>query len=547
VIENKPELLVEEARAPGVVYTKPWVVEAMLDLSGYTADRDLARLVIVEPSAGDGAFLRGIVKRLCASCKVHKRSIDDAQSALKAFEIDPIAASRARELIESELLREGVTVPKAQRLSEAWVVVGDFLEASLGFPFADFVIGNPPYIRLEEVSPGKMAFYRSSFPTMKGRADIYIAFYEAALMQLKPGGICSFICADRWFLNEYGAELRRHVSNNFSVRFIVEAHDVQAFDDTVSAYPAITVIANGAQSKAIVAKALPGIESVPTADVVKSLRAAATTSFLESAEFKNWFKDAEPWACSSPKSLAILKDLESRFEPLESVHTGTKVGIGIATGADKIYVVKTQPDIESDRLLPMAMAFDLEGPETNWSGHYLINPWDQDGLVDLEHFPRLKKYLSPSRGHLEGRHTAKGRPTSWHRTIDRVNFSLIKREKLYIADIKDRLLPTLDKGKTYPHHNVYWITSDRWDLRVLGAILMSEVGEFFIRCYGVKMRGGYFRFQAQYLRRIRVPDPESISPKQASLLIAAFENRDQKLATEVTLKLYGIKSIPTPS
>ncbi|MGH7996482.1 MAG: hypothetical protein ACREFX_09040 [Opitutaceae bacterium] len=122
--------------------------------------------------------------------------------------------------------------------------------------------------------------------------------------------------------------------------------------------------------------------------------------------------------------------------------------------------------------------------------------------------------------------------------------SLLPQHKLYIADIRDRLIPCLDEGKTYPHHNVYWITSRTWDLRVLGALLMSEVGEFFIRCYGVKMRGGYFRFQAQYLRRIRVPKPATIPKNIAARLVRAFDSSDVSLASKTALELYGISSLP---
>jgi hypothetical protein len=175
-----------------------------------------------------------------------------------------------------------------------------------------------------------------------------------------------------------------------------------------------------------------------------------------------------------------------------------------------------------------------------------VNPWNEAGLVDLDDHPRLARYLEPSRKQLEDRHTAKGRPESFHRTIDRVNLSLLTQRKLYIADIRDRLIPCIDEGKTYPHHNVYWITSRSWDLRVLGALLMSEVGEFFIRCYGVRMRGGYFRFQAQYLRRIRVPRPEAISKSIAARLVRAFDANDVLLANDAALELYGIQTLPRP-
>lgn len=155
--------------------------------------------------------------------------------------------------------------------------------------------------------------------------------------------------------------------------------------------------------------------------------------------------------------------------------------------------------------------------------------------------PRFKSHLLPHHELLAARHTAKkDKPQNWHKTIDRVNLGLLKKPKLYIADIKDRLLPALDLGKTYPQHNLYWITSETWDLRVLGALLMPAVGEFFIHCYGVRMRGGYLRFQAQYLRRIRVPDPTKISPKLADTLRQAFDTQDFALATKAALEAYGL-------
>ncbi len=128
----------------------------------------------------------------------------------------------------------------------------------------------------------------------------------------------------------------------------------------------------------------------------------------------------------------------------------------------------------------------------------------------------------------------------WYKTIDRVTHALTGTPKLYIADIKNVLDPVLDNGETYPHHNLYFIQSDDWDLEVLGGLLMSVLGQFFVESYGIRMRGGYLRFQAQYLRRIRVPDPKDISQIQTAKLKKAFRKRDRELATQVALQVYGI-------
>ncbi len=540
----KPVIEVSPSRQLGVVYTKPWMVALILDLAGYTVGRRLGEMVAVEPSAGDGAFLREMVRRLVESCRCHRIPLIDAAEAIRAFEIDPLSAANAVDMVTTTLTDLGVANTTAASLARAWIKTADFLEAALGFPIADFVIGNPPYIRLEEIPLEKAALYRS-FSAMRGRADIYIAFYQAALMQLKPGGVCAYICADRWMLNDYGAALREYITTQgFAVRTIIEAHDVAAFESEVSAYPAVTIIAHELQGAVVVAKALPGIETADRVDIIDSLANGRSNKVVRTAHFPDWFQGDEPWPCSSPEALRLLKHLESTCFPLESDVTGTRIGIGVATGADRIFITREKLDIEPDRLLPLAMASDLIGGRVSWSGHLLVNPWNEQGLVNPADYPRFKDYLYKHHALLSVRHTAKERPAQWHKTIDRVNLRLLQKEKLYIADIKDRLLPCLDSGQTYPQHNLYWITSEQWDLRVLGALLMSAVGEFFIHCYGVRMRGGFLRFQAQYLRRICVPTPASIAPKLAATLRQAFDTQDVELATKAALAAYHIDALP---
>jgi len=536
----------EQRSGAGVVYTKPWLVELMLDMAGYLPEKRLAEMVALEPSAGDGAFLRAMVRRLVESCRLHGSPLEQATAALQAYEIDPLAAEKAVEVVRETLLSFDVSPGVSEALARCWIKVDDFLEASLCFPIADFVIGNPPYIRLEEIPEKKAEMYRNAFGTMRGRADIYVAFYQAALTQLKPGGVCVYVCADRWMLNDYGSALRAFITTQgYNIRHILQAHDVQAFESEVSAYPAVTIIAREKQGPVFVAKAHPGIEKENRARLLDALAEGVSIPSLRSSRFEEWFHGSVPWPCSSPKTLKMLKHLEATCFPLECRTTGTKIGIGVATGADKVFISADEPDIEPDRILPLALASDLRNGKVVWSGHCLANPWDDSGLVNLSNYPRLVAHLQPHHALLAQRHTAKNdRPVHWHKTIDRVNLTLFKKHKLYIADIKDRLLPALDTGRTYPQHNLYWITSEVWDLKVLGALLMSEVGEFFIKCYGVRMRGGYLRFQAQYLRRIRVPDPQTISPELADKLRHAFETQDIKLANEAALVAYQIEELP---
>jgi hypothetical protein len=216
------------------------------------------------------------------------------------------------------------------------------------------------------------------------------------------------------------------------------------------------------------------------------------------------------------------------------------VGLGVATVHDRVFITKDPMLVEPSRLLKLGLAGDLGGGTMNWSGHYLVNPWDENGLVKLEEFPKLLAYFHEHAAVLKKRHTATKNAQGWFRTIDRVTHSLTRKPKLYIADIKNTLDPVLDPGETYPHHNLYFIESSEWDLEVLGGLLMSAVGQFFVESYGVRMRGGYMRFQAQYLRRIRVAPQTSLSDAQKSRLVRAFRDRDREAATTVALGVYGI-------
>src|SRR6185312_11563831 len=183
---------------------------------------------------------------------------------------------------------------------------------------------------------------------------------------------------------------------------------------------------------------------------------------------------------------------------------------------------------------------DINNGSMRWSGNYLVDPWDENGLVELDQFPKLKAYFEKHAPELKRSHTATKNARGWYRTIDRVTHSLTDKAKLYVADIRNVLDQVLDEGKTYTHHNLYFIQSESWDLEVLGGLLMSAIGQFFIESYGVRMRGGYLRFQAQYLRRIRVPEPSMISVEQEQVLRTAFRKRDREAATKIASALYKI-------
>jgi hypothetical protein len=538
-----------EAITYGEVFTREWVVELILDLVGYTPERDLAALTIVEPACGSGAFLGPIARRLSASCKLHNRALQEAGQALRAFDLLAANVKASRDLLRAEMQAEGWDQTTVDSAVQSWVEQGDYLLTHQRAQEVDFVVGNPPYIRLEDVPRERMALYRAACPTMGGRADIYVGFYEAALRTLRAQGKLGFICADRWMHNQYGERLRELVTSRFSVDFVLTMHDVDAFEEQVAAYPAVTIISKQKQGNAVAADTTKGFSQADARELyawtLEPTSLIVEKPTYQAARLPHWFSGTELWPAASPARLAMLEDLNDRFGVLEDRTAGTRVGIGVATGADKVFITTDPHVVEEDRLLPLAMVRDTKTGTYQWQGNYLVNPWTRGGdLVNLELFPRLRSYFEENSHALRKRYVAVKQPDRWYKTIDKVDPKLVGKPKLLLPDMKTTIHPVLDQDGVYPHHNLYYIVSDVWDLEVLGGLLISRVAQAFVQAYAVKMRGGTLRFQAQYLRKIRVPEPSDLSDKLRSELAEAFRNRDVEAATRAALDAYGLDHLP---
>lgn len=527
----------------GVVLTKPHIVDLILDLAGYGADKDLASLRLLEPSCGTGAFLVPAVRRLAKSARRHRRKPSDLGDCIAAFDIDDDHVAATRRAVESALNEEGIGNGAAKSLAERWVRQDDFLLAPLEAGTCDAVVGNPPYIRIEQLSRDVQAVYRERYESLYDRADIYVAFIERALDLLAKEGTLSFICADRWTLNRYGAPLRRIIADSFCVKAYIDLHETSPFETEVIAYPSIFAITTGKTESVQVAR-LTSASPAECASVSRALWDRKTSSTATVTEYPSWFSSEEPWVLSPPEHLKALRDLESRFEPLEA-DGKTKVRIGVATGSDAAYIVGGDTGIEPDRLVPLVMRDDIENGRLKNGHRFVINTFDKDGrVIDLGRYPRLRRHLEAHGLDIKRRHVAQKNPASWFRTIDRVYPELVQVPKLLIPDIAGSNEVALDKGKYHPHHNLYYVVSDVWDMEVLGGLLSSKVALFFIWSYATKMRGSYLRFQAQYLRRIRVPRPTTISPKLADRIRRSFVARDFKSLDDLALLAYGIKKLP---
>lgn len=525
----------------GAIFTRREVVDFMLNLTGYTTDQLLLKLRLLEPSFGEGNFLIPAIGRLLDAWRQagSPNAFRSMSNAIRAVELHRVTFESTRRKVIAHLKAAQIVATDAEAIADQWLICGDFLLIPVQDHF-DVVIGNPPYVRQELIADALMNEYRARYRTIYDRADIYIPFIERGLISLNKTGQICFICADRWMKNRYGGPLRKMVADQFHLKIYVDMVDTPAFHSEVIAYPAITVITREklaatriAHRPAIEGRALSGLAVALTSSArpdpktgVKELQGIAT--------------GAEPWILESSDQLALVRRLEKTFTTLEEA--GCKVGIGVATGADKVYIGPFAAlDVEEDRKLPLAMTRDILDGVVKWRGLGVVNPFGTDGrLVNLDDYPRLGRFLDAQRKDIAGRHVAQKSPANWYRTIDRIYPAIATKPKLLIPDIKGQAHIVYENEGLYPHHNLYFITSDTWDLQALQAVLISGIARLFVAVYSTKMRGGYLRFQAQYLRRIRVPAWSQVSSRLRVDLTDAGQRRDVEASNRAVFELYGL-------
>lgn len=530
----------------GAVFTHVQVVQCILDLVGYDQVRDLSSLRLLEPCFGEGEFLLPAIERLLGSYAHRGGTPDQAQQELmdcvRGVELHSQSYLATCNKVKQRLCAWGMQETAAQRLVAAWLKQDDFLLTKIPECF-DTIVGNPPYLRHERISAPLLAEYKARYKTIYDRADLYIPFFERCLDLLKPQGRLGFVCANRWIKNRYGGPLRDKVSKGFCLRYYVDLEEISAFQEQVLAYPAITVMEACSPSIPRTLTRVARASQIEVGDLKKisaALLDPAPPSSAGVVKLPQVVQGTDPWLLDDPVVLPLLRKLEAEFPTLQEA--GCKVGIGVATGADRVFIgdYETLP-VEQSRKLPLLMSADLHQSEIRWQGRGVINPFQEDGsLVHLKAYPRLARYLHQHRKQVAGRYVAKRQPAHWYRTIDRIYPALTSRPKLLIPDIKGQASVVYDPGKYYPHHNLYVVTSASWNLLALQSVLRSSIALMFVAAYSVRMSGGFLRFQAQYLRRIRLPHWHAVPLELREDLVKASARTIQAQIDAPVFRMFGL-------
>ncbi|MEY9136473.1 adenine-specific DNA-methyltransferase [Bradyrhizobium diazoefficiens] len=497
---------------------------ARLCLQRLDLPRNLSSIRLLEPAAGQGAFILPLIPRLVRHNRKLRQPAEALADNIRAFEIDPIVAAALRQRCASALHEAGIDKDSARKIVRAWVRNEDFLEANLKGAFSH-VVGNPPYIRWDAVPSSLRDAYRKRFDSFKQRADLYIPFIEKSLELLAPRGQLGFLCPGTWTRNVYGGSIREALTSRGHIKSISDFSNIDSFETPADAYPHFFVFQNGRSGATYIASMNPR---------GKSARVSASTT-------RQFAPSNSPLVLNVGGDVAAtVRRARNKFPTLEQA--GCLVRVGSATGSNETFLVDGPNDIvEKSRLLPFVNARSIKNGVVQWSGTKIVNVFDRSGKpVALTRYPRLRRYLYRHKDALKARAKSKNAKI-WWRSIDALQPEWYEARKLLIVDISAVPVIGIDRKGCCAGGGVYQIRSKEWPLQDLLVFLSAGVLGLFVAGMASGTENSFHRFQKEHIAKVPLPRWRKLDKRWRTQFKAARKRGDRDTILDMIAVLYGCR------
>lgn len=212
----------------GQVFTPRYLVSSILDVAGYAGENILERHV-VDNSAGDGAFLCEIVRRYCNAFLQSSNDLsklkDELETYVHGIEIDEEAYKNCMTHLEE--------TARTFCLNDIqWDVMNhDAISVNTYDGKMDYVVGNPPYVRVHNLQTIYERVKSFTFSD-EGMTDLYLVFFEIGLKMLNSHGVLCYISPSSWLSSIAGKNMRDYLKANRSIIKMVDLGHYQPFEAT---------------------------------------------------------------------------------------------------------------------------------------------------------------------------------------------------------------------------------------------------------------------------------------------------------------------------
>jgi adenine-specific DNA-methyltransferase len=481
----------------GQVFTPEKIVKVILDRLEYIGEPILSKTVL-EPGCGVGNFLLEVVERYVMSaldCKwTSEQIVAGLEKNIWGIEIDPIVYNKCINdlnfFIQSRL-GKGFTIN--------WKIFNsDILDVDFSnFPHFDYVVGNPPYVRIHHLDKNKLDVIKSRFKFCRsGIIDLFLVFFELGLNSLnRETGKLGMITPNSFIHNSTYVPFREHLAVNCLIKELIDFRSSSVFQDA-STYNAITIIDMSHRRPEFVYSESDG-ESITLINNID----------LRLQDHKKWnLTDS-----NDAKFLFWVKEAKCKISDCANVQ------YGFATLRDSVYVFDRSRQglfnflIEDNLLYRVVKASRYAGNDIH---QQIIYPYERNGnsWVPIAEekmraqYPNAYNYLLQNENELKSRDMDKN-ASFWYEYGRSQGVQTIHHEKLVISPIfKDEIRVNKVDEKTMVYSGIFLFLKDnsKVSLEDIAQILRGDKFLRYAKILGKNMSGGYQTINTKAIKDFRI-------------------------------------------
>ncbi|ECH3950283.1 class I SAM-dependent DNA methyltransferase [Campylobacter coli] len=405
----------------------------------------------------------------------------------------------------------------------------EILDDDGNFKGFDLIIGNPPYIRQEELKELKPHLAKN-YKVYKGTSDIYTYFYELGFNVLKENGILSFITSNKYTRAGYGEALREFLLKNVKVLEYTDLNGIKVFDSATVDTSILCFEKSKSKDNKFKYLALSN-------EILKTC-AYDIGLYKDFAEFSQNSLSKESFTFSDENTSALKAKIERIGTPLKEWQ-GLNIYRGILTGYNEAFIITTEKrneilanckdEAEKERtaklIRKMLRGRDIKRYSYEWAGLWVINTHNgyknQNGekveAINIDHYPSLKKHFDEFYPQLEKRADKGLTPYNLRNCAYIEEF---EREKIVYSEIVRKPQFYLDtKLNFYAEATSFILTGE--NLKYLIAFLNNDFVAFIFKTFyaGGNLGENGFRYKKAFLEKLPIPKINSKNQKLANELV----------------------------
>jgi len=377
---------------------------------------------------------------------------------------------------------EHLTEARDRDVAHAEFAKRDFLaDDMLDVGEFDYIVGNPPYVPIEDLNEDEKQRYRATFDTAVGRFDLYLLFFERALNLLSTAGTLSFLTPEKFEYVDTAAPLRRSLTEDGVHVAEIEHISEDAFTELVT-FPCVTTVRKTGTDE----------------ETNVTLRDGSSHTTALPTDGASWASSIRNADLTHMETGPTLGDVTVRISP------------GIATGADSVFAMarnEVPTELGSKWIRRTVSGRQLRENDGPYTETVFVCPYRDDGtLPDEDELGTFGDWVENQRDRLESRScVANGkRWYSWHENPPMRD---LLQPKIVFQDIaKEPEFWPEKEGDVVPKHSVYYLVpEDGVPLDDLLAYLNSPDARAWMRGHCQKAANGFYRLQSRVLSDLPVP------------------------------------------